>query len=171
MGTRHCGKRRKCWLPKFSKGFFFRVVKSRDCVVKGWNFHTLRIAQGTTNLYQMSNSILLQITKQQNFWLTQIVNSCRWQNFKLLSIEKYPFPICQNLLFPFRLLKDATKLRLVDLRGKHSGVLSGLLNIKAGDLEQVYLSRIETLNCVDLPDVIHKVNTKLFNNPFPNDKF
>ena len=36
------GKRRKCWLPAFSPfptmfltGFFFRVVKSRDCVVKG----------------------------------------------------------------------------------------------------------------------------------------
>ena len=35
----HCGKRRKCWLPAFSpfptmfsKGFIFRVVKSRDCV-------------------------------------------------------------------------------------------------------------------------------------------
>ena len=37
----HCGKRRKCWLPAFSpfssmfsKGFFVRVVKSRDFVVK-----------------------------------------------------------------------------------------------------------------------------------------
>ena len=37
MGGKHCGKRRKCWLPAFSpsltmflKGFFFRVVKSRD---------------------------------------------------------------------------------------------------------------------------------------------
>ena len=34
------GKRRKCWLPAFStfptmfsKAFFFRVVKSQDCVV------------------------------------------------------------------------------------------------------------------------------------------
>ena len=40
-GRKHCGKRRKCWLPAFSpfftmfsKAFFFRVVKSRDCVVK-----------------------------------------------------------------------------------------------------------------------------------------
>ena len=38
---KHCGKRRKCWLPAFSpfstmfsKGFFSKVVKSRDCVVK-----------------------------------------------------------------------------------------------------------------------------------------
>ena len=38
---KHCWKRRKCWLPafspfptKFSEGYFFRVVKSRDCVVK-----------------------------------------------------------------------------------------------------------------------------------------
>ena len=37
---KHCGKRRKCWLSAFSpfptmfsKGFFPRVVKSRDCVV------------------------------------------------------------------------------------------------------------------------------------------
>ena len=35
------GKRRKCWLPAFSsfhtvfsKAFFFRVVKSRDCMVE-----------------------------------------------------------------------------------------------------------------------------------------
>ena len=38
---KHFGKRRKCWLPAyfpfptmFSEGFFLRVVKSRDCVVK-----------------------------------------------------------------------------------------------------------------------------------------
>ena len=42
IGRKHCGKRRKCWLPAFSpfptmflKGFVVRVVKSRDCVVKG----------------------------------------------------------------------------------------------------------------------------------------
>ena len=41
MGKKRCGKRRKCCLPAFSlfptmfsKGFFFRVVKSRDCVGK-----------------------------------------------------------------------------------------------------------------------------------------
>ena len=41
IGRKHCGKRRKCWLPAFSsfpamfsKGFFHGVVKSRDCVVK-----------------------------------------------------------------------------------------------------------------------------------------
>ena len=41
-GRKHCGKRRNCWLPAFSpfptmfsKGFFLRVVKSRDCVVMG----------------------------------------------------------------------------------------------------------------------------------------
>ena len=40
-GRKHCGKRRKCWLPAFahfptmfSKAFFIRVVKSLDCVVK-----------------------------------------------------------------------------------------------------------------------------------------
>ena len=39
---KHCGKRRKCWLPAFSpfstmfqKSLFLRVVKSWDCVVKG----------------------------------------------------------------------------------------------------------------------------------------
>ena len=38
---KHCGKRRKCWLPAFSpfptlfsKTFFSRGVKSLDCVVK-----------------------------------------------------------------------------------------------------------------------------------------
>ena len=40
-GRKHCRKRRKCWLPAFSpfstmfsKGFFLRVVKSRDYVIK-----------------------------------------------------------------------------------------------------------------------------------------
>ena len=40
-GRKHFGKMRKCWLPAFSplpkifsKAFFFRVVKSMDCVVK-----------------------------------------------------------------------------------------------------------------------------------------
>ena len=40
-GKKQCGKRRNCWLPAFSpfptlflKGYFLRVVKSRDCVVK-----------------------------------------------------------------------------------------------------------------------------------------
>ena len=38
-GRKHCGKRRKFWLPAFSpfptmfsKGLFLKVVKSRDCV-------------------------------------------------------------------------------------------------------------------------------------------
>ena len=38
------GKGEKCWLPAFSpfpamfsKAFFFRVVKTPDCVVKGFN--------------------------------------------------------------------------------------------------------------------------------------
>ena len=42
---KHCGKRRKCWLPAFSpfptmfsKAVFSRGVKSRDCVVKGYFF-------------------------------------------------------------------------------------------------------------------------------------
>ena len=37
-GTKHCGKRRKCWLPvfspfptMFSKALHFRIGKSRDC--------------------------------------------------------------------------------------------------------------------------------------------
>ena len=40
-GRKHCGKRRKCWLPAFSpiptmfsKSFLPKIVKSRDCVVK-----------------------------------------------------------------------------------------------------------------------------------------
>ena len=40
-GLKHCGICRKCWCPAFShfltmfsKGFFHRVVKSWDCVVK-----------------------------------------------------------------------------------------------------------------------------------------
>ena len=40
--SKHCVKRRKCWLPAFSrfptmslKGLFLRVIKSQDCVEKG----------------------------------------------------------------------------------------------------------------------------------------
>ena len=40
MNRKHCGKMRKCWLPAFSpfptifsKAFFSRGVKSRNCVV------------------------------------------------------------------------------------------------------------------------------------------
>ena len=40
-GRRHCGKKRKCWLPAFSpfpimfaKVFFVRAVKNRDCMIK-----------------------------------------------------------------------------------------------------------------------------------------
>ena len=40
-GRKHYGKRRKCWFPAFSpfptlfsKGYFLKVIKSRDCVVK-----------------------------------------------------------------------------------------------------------------------------------------
>ena len=40
-GRKLCGKRRKCWLPAFSpfptmfsKGYLFKVIESRDCVVK-----------------------------------------------------------------------------------------------------------------------------------------
>ena len=41
MGRKHCRKRRKFCLPAFSlptlfsKGLFFRIIKSGDCVVKG----------------------------------------------------------------------------------------------------------------------------------------
>ena len=41
IGRKHCGKRRKCWLPAFSpfltmfsKGYFLMVVKCQDCVIK-----------------------------------------------------------------------------------------------------------------------------------------
>ena len=40
-GSKHCGERRKCWLlafspfpTMFSKGLFFRIVKTRDCLGK-----------------------------------------------------------------------------------------------------------------------------------------
>ena len=42
-GGKHCGKRRKCWLPAFSpfptmfsEGYLLSVIKRRDCVVKGY---------------------------------------------------------------------------------------------------------------------------------------
>ena len=50
MGRKHCGKRRKCWLPAFLlfpqcfKAFFLRVVISQDCAVKGYNDHAEQFA-------------------------------------------------------------------------------------------------------------------------------
>ena len=53
MGRKHCGKRRKCWLPAFSpfptmfsKGFFLRVVKCRDCGIKGKYIHSCQASEG-----------------------------------------------------------------------------------------------------------------------------
>ena len=47
-GRKHCGKRRKCWLPSFSpfttmfsKGFFLKVIKSQDCVVKSETLYNI----------------------------------------------------------------------------------------------------------------------------------
>ena len=66
-GTNNCGKRRKCWLPAFSpfptmfsEGFFPRVIKSWDCVVKTWaKFNVEQTAllgmYGTTNSHFHSN--------------------------------------------------------------------------------------------------------------------
>ena len=42
MGRKHCGIRRKCrsafspFPTMFSKGFFYRVIESHDCAVKGY---------------------------------------------------------------------------------------------------------------------------------------
>ena len=54
VGKKHCGQRRKCWLPAFSpfspvfsKSFFFRVVKSLDCVVQRY----LKLLRRATHLW------------------------------------------------------------------------------------------------------------------------
>ena len=71
-GRKHCGKRRKCWLPAFSpfptmfsKVVSFRVVKSQDCVVRGIlgnpsvkhsdTFHSLPLGQLTSKLSFLVN--------------------------------------------------------------------------------------------------------------------
>ena len=51
MGGKHCGKRRKCWLPafskfskKFSKALFIRVIKTQDCLARGYTSEELKIS-------------------------------------------------------------------------------------------------------------------------------
>ena len=75
------GKRRKCWLPAFSpfptmfsKAFFFRVVKSLDCVVEliyiglSTNLHSLPVLWLLYHLY------ILSVKKKAvfcNWWVKQ----------------------------------------------------------------------------------------------------
>ena len=47
-GRKHCGKRRKCWLPAFSpfplmfsKGYFLRVVKNQNCDKELFLYNTI----------------------------------------------------------------------------------------------------------------------------------
>ena len=62
------GKRKKCRLPAFSpfpsmfsKGFFLRVVKHRDCVVKGYPaIHHHGFTLQSLTHYQTTNFILVQ---------------------------------------------------------------------------------------------------------------
>ena len=77
MGRKHCWKRRRWWLPAFSpfptmfsKGFFFRVVKSRDFAVKilTWKICTLAV----------KDIVLLQGCE----------NTLFGQGFQIISTEK-----------------------------------------------------------------------------------
>ena len=80
MGKKYCEEMRKCWLPAFSpfpavlaKGFFFRVIKSLDCVVMSYAPFTEQYGSYGTVLtnYQM-----------KNFRLVQIETNCK-QHFKV----------------------------------------------------------------------------------------
>ena len=50
QSRKHCGKRRKCWLPVFSpfptvfsKAAFFTVVKSQDCALKRYGLYSFNL--------------------------------------------------------------------------------------------------------------------------------
>ena len=58
---KHCGKRRKCWLPAFSpfltlfsKGYFLQVVKILDCVVR----NEATVLQLSTNPFKSIDLLL-----------------------------------------------------------------------------------------------------------------
>jgi len=56
------------------------------------------------------------------------------------------------------MLKGATKLRLLDLRGCiASRVIECLLELPATDLEQLFLSKSGAKSCYELKDIILKV--------------
>ena len=72
-GRKHCGKRRKCWLPAFSpfptmvspfptifsKGLLFWVIKSSDCV---WHFLSIiQLYGGLVHFSVLSNSFFDQV--------------------------------------------------------------------------------------------------------------
>ena len=64
---KHCGKRRKCWLPAFSpfptmfsKAFFFGVVKSRDCLVKSKCISMIHHIKEVTTKYGSINIHFVQ---------------------------------------------------------------------------------------------------------------
>ena len=89
---KYCGKRRKCWLPAispfptmFSKAFFSKGVKSRDCVVKS------------------------EITEEEAFWKQSRRRIKCWQPAfsslcatVLFHLKTFQFRRVQNLVIWFR---------------------------------------------------------------------
>ena len=75
MGRKHFAKRGKCWLPAFSpfsrmvsKGFFFRVVKCQDFVVKSLqkfycSSKLKALADDKVNVAQVSDTYLREQTE------------------------------------------------------------------------------------------------------------
>ena len=62
----NCQKRRKCWFSTFSpfqtmfsKGFFFKVVKSWDCMVKSYKFSSSKLYPVNLNSPNIKNNLVI----------------------------------------------------------------------------------------------------------------
>ena len=103
-GRKHCGKRRKCWLPAFSsfpimfsKGFIPRVIKSWDCVVKIYKTKT-----------EMKQKIAFLSDKEKinpfpdNPWFLHVCSKSLlktlWEKKKLLVTSNFSFPTAFSTL-------------------------------------------------------------------------
>ena len=73
---KYCEKRRKCWLPAFSsfptmfsKGFLFKVVKSRDCVGKcEQKFRCFHIKPLEDNIHQRLKRFCFICERRKNVY-------------------------------------------------------------------------------------------------------
>ena len=106
---KHCGKRRKCWLPAFStfhtvfsKAFFFSVVKSRDCVGK------ISSNKPSSQLYSFVHIFSLAVFGENRkfcysplpnkSWFLHVcsrsVLKTLWEKEKLLEMSNFLYPRC-----------------------------------------------------------------------------
>ena len=83
MAKKHCGKRRKCWLPAFSPfptmfsvGLFFRVIKSRVKCGKGLSHLQLLSNLTFQNFCNLIKTQTFRCKKEKEYKIKQ--EHCMW---------------------------------------------------------------------------------------------